>query len=127
MKKLMLMTIFLLVYGCSEELPKLDPACMKMSQDELMNSPEVKDAAVSVKEDQITLILMIAPRTNRKRSLQLGDNFLRMTKALCKDGEKPSKEIGESKYSYIIGLYNSMNQKEIEIGAKSQYARSITW
>ncbi len=57
----------------------------------------------------------------------MGDNFLCMIMSNSMGAENsPSKEIGSTKYSYIIGVYYQ-NQKQVALGAKAPAARKITW
>ncbi len=55
--------------------------------------PLVRDAAVSQKGDQLSLVLIVGFATNTQHAKELGENFVRMTKSLSPDSS-PGREIG---------------------------------
>ena len=63
--------------------------------------PEVRDAAVSQKGDQLSLVLIVGFATNTQRAKTLGENFVRLTKSLGPD-RSPGKEIGKGIFDYVI-------------------------
>ncbi len=87
--------------------------------------PEVRDAAITQKEDQLSLVLIVRSATNTQRAKELGENFVRLTKSLGPD-KSPGKEIGKGTYDYVIGVYYP-NEKQVALGAKSRGAERISW
>ena len=87
--------------------------------------PEVRDAAVTQKGDQLSLVLVVRSATNTQRAKTLGENFVRMTKNLGPDSP-PGKEIGKGIYDYLIGVYYP-NERQVVLGAKSRGAERISW
>jgi hypothetical protein len=115
--------------GCEEEKPltRLEPSCLKLSENTMMEELLVSSASASIEENTVNLVLMVNAAINKTRAKQLGDNFLRLTKSLCNDGPAASKEIGATNYTYMVGVFESLTGKEIEMGAKVPRARRITW
>ena len=89
------------------------------------SQPEVMDAAVAQDGDDISLVLIVGFATNESRAKEIGENFVRMTKSLMKDGA-PGREIGKGKYNYLIGVYYP-NEKTVALGAKARTADRLTW
>ena len=89
------------------------------------SQPEVMDAAVAQDGDDISLVLIVGFATNESRAKEIGENFVRMTKSLMKDGA-PGREIGKGKYNYLIGVYYP-NEKAVALGAKARTADRLTW
>ena len=87
--------------------------------------PEVRDAAVSQKGDQLSLVLVVRFATNTQRAKTLGENFVRLTKSLGPDSS-PGKEIGKGTYDYVIGVYYP-NERQVALGAKARTAERISW
>lgn len=108
-------------------LPKIETSCLELAQSSLIDEKLVNDASAQVKDDTIYLVLMVNAATNIETAKRLGDNFLRLTKSLCKDGEAPSKRIGKSNYNYQIGVFASGSESEIARGAKIDVSPVISW
>ena len=87
--------------------------------------PEVRDAAVSQKGDQLSLVLIVGFATNTQRAKTLGENFVRLTKSLGPD-RSPGKEIGKGIFDYVIGVYYP-DESQVVLGAKSRAAERISW
>ena len=87
--------------------------------------PEVRDAAVSQKGDQLSLVLIVGFATNTQRAKTLGENFVRLTKSLGPD-RSPGKEIGKGIFDYVIGVYYP-DESQVVLGAKSRTAERISW
>ena len=64
-------------------------------------------------------------RLTKAAPKEIGENFVRMTKSLMKDGA-PGREIGKGKYNYLIGVYYP-NEKTVALGAKARTADRLTW
>ena len=86
------------------------------------SQPEVMDAAVAQDGDDISLVLIVGFATNESRAKEIGENFVRMTKSLMKDGA-PGREIGKGKYNYLIGVYYP-NENTVALGANRKNRRS---
>lgn len=100
---------------------------VKLAIDTIKEYPEVKDAAVNQDEDQISLVLIVRRNTSKEKAKEMGDNFLRMLMANSMGIENsPSKEIGPTKFSYLIGVYYP-DESQVALGAKTPAARKITW
>ena len=74
---------------------------------------------------KITLAIVVRAGTSERRAKELGDNFVRLFKALS-DDDPPRKEIGRGKYDYLVGIYDT-KEKNIAMGAKLDIATSISW
>ena len=106
---------------------RLSDLTVKMSIDAIKEYPEVTDADVNQKSDEINLVVIVKEGTPVNTAKEMGDNFLRMLLSNSMGAENsPKKEIGSTKYSYIIGVYYP-NEEQVALGAKSPASRSITW
>ena len=114
------------VFSGSEPLPKISQECLDSAMSDIKMYDLIKDSHAEVKNDTITLVLVVNAAINEKTAKSYGDNFLRMTKSFCSDGPSPSKIIGKSNYNYQIGIFNSA-EKQLYYGAKSAGAESISW
>lgn len=85
----------------------------------------VVDAAIAQDGRTFSLVVIVGFATNEEYAKTVGDNFVRMVKALS-DDENPGKTIGSGKYDYIIGVYYP-NEAPVAIGAKARSSSGITW
>ncbi len=85
----------------------------------------VRDAAITQEGHKFSLAIVVNYAVSEEYARELGDNFVRLTKTLGPD-DRPSKEIGQGKYDYLVGVYRS-NEQEVVLGAKDRNARRITW
>lgn len=107
-----------------EKFPK---PFVKIAVDGIKEYPEVMDAAVNQKSNEINLVVIVKKGTPKEKAKEMGDNFLRMLMANSMGIENsPKKEIGPTKFSYVIGIYDS-GENQIAMGAKAPAARKITW
>ena len=90
----------------------------------IKNYPEVLDAAISRDGQDFRLALIVPPNTPQACAQELGDNFVRMVKSYA--DTPPQREIGPGEYDYTIGVYTP-DERQIAVGAKVAFARSITW
>ncbi|MGB0452480.1 MAG: hypothetical protein ACPGJV_02110 [Bacteriovoracaceae bacterium] len=89
--------------------------------------PEVKDATINQDKEQISLVVIVRRSVGKEKAKEMGDNFLRLLMANSMGTENsPKKEIGPTKYSYLIGVYYP-DDSEVALGAKAPAARRITW
>lgn len=128
--KILVLGLFCLsMFGCFGEEkpppPQVTAQEKKMAIDMIKGYEEVTDAAISQKNETLSLVVFVEYGTSKEKAKEMGDNFVRLVKTFTKD-ISPEKEIGEGIYDYIIGVYYP-NQKEIVIGAKSTIGRNITW
>ena len=86
---------------------------------------EVVEAAISQREDRVSLVLIVQSATNEQRAQELGDNFVRLFKSLSPD-TPPGSVIGEGMYDYVVSVYYP-NEKKVTSGAKAKNAQRITW
>lgn len=107
----------------SAEAIPTDPKDMAVSS--IVASPGVLDAAVTQDGESYSLVIIVDYATNEAYARQLGDNFVRMVKALGPD-DPPGKQIGRGDYDYVVGVYYP-NEKQLVLGAKSRAADRISW
>ena len=93
----------------------------------MMTYPEVRDAAISYKDDVMSLALQVSYATNKRRAKELGDAFVRMVKALTNGEDPPGKEIGKGRYTYIIGVYRPKQEQVVVLGVKADDSERIKW
>ena len=86
---------------------------------------EVLDAALSQDGSDVSLVLVVSPLTSEYRARELGENFVRLTKAMSPD-TPPRQEIGFGMYSYLVGVYYP-DETLVVLGAKVQSSDRITW
>ena len=91
----------------------------------IMGYPEVMDAAITQRGDQLSLVLIVFSGTSSQRAKALGDNFVRVVKSLSPDAS-PGRDIGKGIYDYVIGVYYP-NEKSVAQGAKSRTSSRISW
>ena len=91
----------------------------------ILEYQQVVDAAISQDGKKISLVLVVNYATNASHAAQLAENFLRLTKAMLKDGDI-GKEIGTGEYDYVIGVYYP-NEDLFGKGAKARTSDRITW
>ena len=110
----------------STRIPIVDPG---LSNSEIVatvkQNPGVLDAAASKDGNQVSLVLIVRPLTNKSTAMQQGDNFVRLYKSLS-DDESPGQSIGRGKYDYLIGIYYP-NKDKLAQGAKSRASDRISW
>ena len=87
--------------------------------------PRVRDAAISQDGKRLSLVIIVDYGTDPDYAQELGDNFVRMTKSLLRDGGV-GQRIGTGKYDYLIGVYYP-NEQKVALGAKARSADRISW
>ena len=87
--------------------------------------PRVREAAVGQDGKQLSLVIIVDYATDPDYAQELGDNFVRMTKSLLRDGGV-GQRIGSGKYDYLIGVYYP-NEQKVALGAKVRSADRISW
>ena len=85
----------------------------------------VRDAGIFQDGCDLKLVLVVNAATTEAYALELGDRFVRMTKALG-PGPGPDQEIGTGIYNYLVGVFTS-NEKRLALGAKVATATRLTW
>ena len=91
----------------------------------IQESPEVLDAAIGQDGSDVNLVLVVSSFTSEARAKELGDNFVRMTKAMSQD-DPPTRNIGFGIYSYLVGVYYP-DETLVAMGAKVQSSDHISW
>lgn len=71
------------------------------------------------------LVLFLNAAMNEEYAKELGDRFVRMTKAFGL-GPSSDEQIGKGVYDYLVGVYTT-TEKELALGAKVASARRISW
>jgi len=107
------------------QIEELSSEAENMAIESIKEYSEVTDAAITQKNNTLSLAVIVRYGTDKEKAKEMGDNFVRMVKSFSKDKE-PTKEIGNGIYDYIIGVYYP-NHQEIVTGAKSSIGRFITW
>ena len=85
----------------------------------------VRDAAITQEGHDLFLAIVVNPATNEQYARELGDNFVRMVKALSQD-DPPGREIGKGIYDYRVGVFYP-DQTQLALGAKVRFSPTITW
>lgn len=87
--------------------------------------PEVLDAALRQDGDDISLVLIVVPQTDKSTAMALGERFVRNVKALSKD-TPPGRTVGRGRYNYLI-IVAYPSEKTVAQGAKSKTRDTISW
>lgn len=115
--------------GCGaegvEEVPQIAEEIKSMAIAEIEKDPMVKEAAIAQKGKKISLAIIVNYATSKEHAKRLGDNFVRLVKALSED-KSPGKEIGEGIYHYSISVCYP-DETVVVKGAKVDFADHITW
>ena len=90
-----------------------------------MEYPFVLDAAITQRNETLILVVIVGPAVNADYARELGDNFVRMVKALSPD-DPPGRYVGTGIYDYRIGVYYP-NETSAAVGAKVRSSPIITW
>ena len=85
----------------------------------------VREAAVTQRDNVVSLVLIVEYATSQSYARELGDNFVRLAKSLLGDSA-PGKAIGTGKYDYMVGIYLP-NEEQLALGAKARTADRISW
>jgi len=120
--------VFLILAIASSEKtrPKIEHSKLEMAIAAIEEYPEVVDAGVTQKGKTLSLVIVVRRGTSKTRAHELGDNFVRLVKTFNGYETNPGKEIGEGIYDYLIGVYDT-NQNKIDSGAKVSFSSKITW
>ncbi|PVE74434.1 hypothetical protein [Priestia megaterium] len=141
MKKLLMSLALLLtvciVTACSDgaeksksktEKIKITKTAINEAVEQTKEDPLVEDAAVSLKDEKISMAVIVNSATNKEKAKEIGDNFVRQLGSFA-DGKVPTKDYyGEiyDQYDLLISVGNSA-QDIIISGAKVKEASKITW
>lgn len=114
-----------------EEAPKLTELGKSIAINEIKVRPEVLDAAIVQKRDDLSLAIIVPKGTSETRAKELGEAFVRLVKTfgLLDSGKSepaPGKEIGNGIFDYLITVA-SQDQTIIIQGAKVSGATHISW
>lgn len=123
-----ILAIMLLAISCGPSAPpppEIDEATKSMAIEGIMEYTLVRDAAISQKGKELSLVIIVDYAASEEYAKELGDNFVRMVKALSED-ESPGKEIGTGIYDYLVGVYYP-NEEGVCLGAKVSFSDHITW
>jgi len=104
----------------------LNDTTKEMAINSIKEYPEIIEAIITQKGDDLSLVLIVPENTSIKKAKDLGDNFVRKVKSFAKDAPDPGKKIGKGIYSYLVSVYTKQ-EKKIVLGAKVQTAENITW
>jgi hypothetical protein len=86
-----------------------------------------KVLAADIKQDgkDLTLKVFVAYGTSKPDAKEMGDNFVRLIKALGPE-PSPGQEIGKGTFNYLVGVF-APDGKKIVMGAKARTSKSMTW
>lgn len=84
-----------------------------------------READIRTESDGIKLVIIVDYGTSRDRAERMADSFVRMVMSFSND-DQPQMEIGESKYSYEVGVATPDGQLLLH-GIKPYYASRIRW
>lgn len=88
----------------------------------------VRDAGIFQDGCDLDLVLVVSPATSEAYAKELGDQFVRMTIGLGENTDTDlGKQIGESVYHYLVGVYTWPSEENIAMGAKAAKARRLIW
>ena len=85
----------------------------------------VRDAYIGQDDCDLTLALVVNAATSEEYAKDLGDRFVRLTKALGA-GPSSSKQIGKGIYNFLVGVYTAQETK-LALGAKAAGSTRILW
>ncbi|MDF1510187.1 hypothetical protein PZE06_18800 [Robertmurraya sp. DFI.2.37] len=99
-----------------------------MAVETTLQTPEVSDAAISVKNDTISFAVIVGASTNKETAQEIGDNFIRQLSAFT-DGSTPTKDYYGELYDEFDVLITIADPAEniIAQGAKVRTSPKITW
>lgn len=140
MRKLLLILLVLIsvsIVACGGDekvaLPEIPEEAINMAVDQIKQEEIVKDAAVVVKGNGISLAVVVYYATNEITARQIGENFVRllgsMTASLSEELNGPSKDhLGDlyNHYDLLITVASNSN-KIIVQGAKIRGGSDISW
>lgn len=80
MALLFILTIITTGCGGGEKkvLPKISQEAIQMAIDQIMQSDYVKDAAITIKEETISLAIIVSPLTSKNYAKDVGESFVRL-------------------------------------------------
>ncbi|WP_181023585.1 hypothetical protein [Brevibacillus laterosporus] len=114
----------------SEEQPKIqiEDAIIKRVTDDVKKRDFVKDAAITVDKDRVSLAVIVGYAVNKETAKRIGDNFVRTLGAVA-GGESPEKDYYGEVYDYydLIITVATPDEKVIVSGAKVTIAPGIKW
>lgn len=141
MKKLricILVILALLLLGCGSKtaitkLPDITDPMVDYAVDLIMEYRGVRDAAVSIKENTIYMVIIADYSTSKEYAKDLGDSFIRTLGSKAAMDNKglsgPSKDSFGSLYDYydVQVQVAGPDQKAIALGVKSRNGKNIRW
>jgi hypothetical protein len=111
------------------DIPLIAEIDIKISTDGMKADypSEIVDAAVTQKDREVSLVLIVKSKVTEARAKELGENFLRQVMSNSGGIENsPSKQIGSTRFSYLVGVYGP-GEQQIALGAKAPASKWITW
>ena len=112
-----------------DDEPEISEHAKKMAVDFITDDPLVKDAHIEVKDDKVTLAIVVNAAMNEERAKEVGDNLVRFLNSQV-EGTKPATK------DYLGGLWDHYDlhvgvgtgpDHFIAQGAKVTTAKRITW
>ena len=92
---------------------------------QIEGDPVVRDAAITQRGDDVSLVLVVGYATSEAKAKSLGDSFVRLTKSLIPD-TPPGRMIGRGIYNYLVGIYY-LNEERLAMGGKVAFSDRMSW
>ncbi|QIC06159.1 hypothetical protein GOP56_11405 [Brevibacillus sp. 7WMA2] len=113
-----------------EEQPKIqiEDAIIKRVTDDVKKRDFVKDAAIIVDKDRVSLAVIVGYAVNKETAKRIGNNFVR-TLGSAAGGKSPEKDYYGEVYDYydLIITVATPDETIISTGAKVTNAPGIKW
>ena len=119
------LTIAPLTDAVADNCPIYPENTKKYAYLEFNDRPMVRDTHIRQRGCDLTLAIVVDWAVSESYAQELGDNFVRFTKALG-PGPGPSRQIGKGIYNYLIGVFTP-DKRQVVLGAKDASALSIYW
>jgi hypothetical protein len=87
---------------------------------------QVRGAAITRSNRIFNLVLIVDPSISPDYALKLGDDFVRTVKGYLDSFPNRDKELGISRYTYLVGIVDP-EKKVVAEGAKYPLSRSVHW
>ncbi|MHB9029908.1 MAG: hypothetical protein ACYC9O_14160 [Candidatus Latescibacterota bacterium] len=87
---------------------------------------QVRGAAITRSNRIFNLVLIVDPSISPDYALELGDEFVRTVKGYLDSFPNREKELGISRYTYLVGIFDP-EKKVVAEGTKYPLSRRVRW
>jgi hypothetical protein len=87
---------------------------------------QVRGAAITRNNRIFNLVLIVDPSISPDYALKLGDDFVRTVKGYLDSFPNREKELGISRYTYLVGIFDP-EKKVVAEGTKYPLSRKVRW